>query len=403
MNITLGETYSNYWHSSDTVHIYHDPKFEFHDHIIITELDGCLIKNISPSKLYDTLNKYDVELNNPDFIKILKRRLEGKSLVILSNQVNSSRRIIDMIKIKMEAVAELLNIPIFAVFSTTPNKFSKPHTGMWKLLNFYYTKRERKINNAIIVSHQGGIIDRKEFKNRNAYTKVKVYDYDRAFAYNIGIPYLTPQEFMTGEKELFTWDENIIPPEVRIEYKKIVDAYDNPKIFKEMAKFNSDLMMIIVLGPPRSGKTRFSRYIIREWRNSAYGKHNEIKRLGLDNYTRTRRINQVSKFLSDRISVIIDGGCHIERQRRPFIEMAKKNNIPILYVDVNSGYEMAKVFNHACVEEAKDETTELHKELVYHEYRSTYRKPYVNGSTSRYIMISPKIENRDTVMTYRYS
>ena len=101
--------------------------------------------------------------------------------------------------------------------------------------------------------------------------------------------------------------------------------------------------------------------------------------------------------------MIIDGACHTEYLRNPFINYIKEKelNVSILYIDVNVGLEMAKVFNHVCVEESQNEATAVYKIRDYNIYRSYFKKPKTD-SNSTFITYYPRIEDKKTVMYNRY-
>ena len=410
-NIPTEKDYSANWKNLGTLLVYNDKQFQFKSSVVIVELDNCLFDHITPNKLYDTRNKHNVNFNE-EFIKHLSRDSIDKSLVILSNQINQNKLNIDMIKRKVEALIDKTKLPILAFFALTPNRFSKPHTGMWKLLSAYYKLHaSANIQNAIVVSNEGGLIVETE-KRTGIETKVAFKDTDRAFAHNICADYLTIDEYMDntygnpnfGKKIKFLWDQNIISPDIRNEYYNEISKITNVNIFRELGNFkNKDGYVIIIMGAPRCGKTQLSKTIIKKWRSSDFGKHNEIKRLGLDMYTKGRLFSIFCKLINDRISIVLDGCCDTESQRKEFLNHVKDKNIAVLFIEVNVGFEMARVFNHVCVEESKDEDTVLYKDRLYYIYKSMYRRPRKEEfENSSYIIYYPRIDSRDTVMKYRY-
>jgi hypothetical protein len=317
--------------------------------------------------------------------------------------VNTNKLNIDIIKRKIEKIVDKLKIPIIGFFAILPNCFMKPHTGMWKLLNAYYkTYGNSSIHNAVVVSNEGGMIienEKKGIVTRN----VCYSDIDRAFAHNIGMKYQNIDEFLGyDDKFEFSWDNKIIPPEVRELYIEQINKLSQPNIFKELGKFGDcDIYVIMVMGAPRCGKTLFAKMILSKWKKSLFGHRNAVHRLGMDKYTNKLRLSTFKKHIDDRISVILDGNCHTDELRNPYLDHIKNTNIPILCVEVNCGLEMAKVFNHSHVEETTGDKIYLYKTREYNIYKSMYKKPKTTKNL-RYILYPPNIEERDAIMKYRY-
>lgn len=396
-----------HWKYSSSLLIYQSPGFQFQSGIIITELDGCVIKSISKSKLYDTYTQHNIE-HHDAFIKKLKIDCKDKGIVILSNQCNASKLNIDMIKKKTEAFMKASGIPILAIFALTENQFMKPHTGLWRMLNAYYKKEQSKIYSAVVISDEGGIIN-----NVSKTTKVH-RDTDRAFVHNIcnsqyvdditKVSYNTISEYITGRIEKkYIWNNDIIPPEIRTQYDEHIKGVKNKNIMAMIQDIGSkDAYLIMVAGAPRCGKTAVAKSLVKLWRNGEIGRKHAIHRLDLDKYTKSRRVTMACKMLDDRISVIIDGECHTDALREPYIEyLIDKPNIGFLFIDVTVGIEMAKVFNHACVEESKDDQTTLYKSAQYDVYKSTYQRP-TEIKTMRYMTFTPTIINKPSIMLFRY-
>jgi hypothetical protein len=411
-------TYSDNWKKLGTVLTYKSNNFNYLSSVIITELDDCIIPYITPNKLYDKYNKYEIDIHE-DLIKELKKATHEKSIIIISNQNNSSKLVIDIIKRKVDAFLQKTGLQVLVLCALNNNKFAKPHTGMWRLLKMYYKMYGHvNIKNATVVSDEGGLITEKVRKNGDILSKIKCTDVDRAFAHNISAHYQTIDEFLLLTKHrAFKWSSDIIDPDIRELYCKEITNYMfnkndgkldekslyNTFIFKQLAGFkNADTYVIILLGPPRSGKTTVANKIISKWRNSTFGESHSIERLALDTYSKSRRFTLYKKYLLDRISVIIDGDCHLSEIQDEYVSYAKELSAPILFVDVNPGIEMAKVLNHVCVEESTNDKVILYKSNIFDIYKSIYRPPKVDNYRTKYIWYCPVIEYKDTIMKYRY-
>lgn len=401
----LENTYSEHWKNLGTILAYQDPNFQFSSNIIITELDDCLIKPLSQNKIYNTLNHFEFEVYEPDLIKKLQKESKDKSIVIISNQINSNKLNIDIIKRKLETINNILKIPLCAFFALRPNCFMKPHTGLWKLLNAYYkTYGQSHIHKAIVVSNEGGmIVERQQRKTKEVIKSIGFSDVDRAFANNINMPFLNIDEYLDDCDTLdFKWDTKIIPPKTREIYVQVINKRENVNIFQELGKFGQcDVYVIMVNGAPRSGKTRFANVIVNKWRSHEFGKNNAIEILSQNYYTEARRYKKFIQLIEDRISVVIDGNCFNDDLRSKYIHFVKNKKIPILFVDINCGFEMSKLFNHVHVEESNDPNVNLYKFRDYNIYRALYKKPS-DSQWFKYVLYIPRIEQKDSVMKFRY-
>jgi DNA 3'-phosphatase len=413
--MSIAYEYSTHWKDLGSILVYQSPDFAFHNKILITDFENCLIDKISTAGLYHAINPKAVTPYDDEFLKRIGKDAADKSIVILCNQINTNKLNIDMIKKKLEAFVETYKIPILAFFALKPNKFSKPHTGLWKLLRTYYKSiGHTEISHATVVSDFGGRVVEITSKRGNVKTKYDNSDTDRAFAHNIGIPYKTIKEYLCnlengiyvgpdGEElttpviEKFTWSKKNLDPALRVLYLEKLAQYKNPNIFAKLATAGEvTAYMIMIYGAPRTGKTTLARDILHKWRKSAFGKKNEIKRLGMDKYTKGKRITQTYKFLLDRISVIIDGECHTDALRQPFLDVAKELCIPVFHIEVNPGIGMSYLFNHTAVEKAADEDTVVYPERAYHVYQSTVKRPADN------ILYCPVIKKSVELMEFRY-
>lgn len=397
--MSLALDYSSNWKDLGNILMYQTMDFQFLSSIIITDFEGCLTNKISNAKLYHTINNKNntPTIKNIDFMKRLTSDAKDASIVILSNHICNSKLAVDSLKRKFDAFMEMHKLPMLALFALKPDRFSKPHSGMWKLLNSYYKSNKNTITKAKLVSDFGGRIITTERRNGKIITNYDRTDTDRAFSHNIGVEYNTIVEYLdSSKKEKFNWNTKCLSPEIRELYIKKLSEYKNPNIFAKLAELGqSETYMLMVYGAPRSGKTTLAKELVRKWRDSDYGKSHVIKRFDRHAYTKTTRINHAKKALLDRISVIIDGDCHTEALRAPFLEMAKETKTPVLHIEVNPGIGMAYIFNHVAVEEAKDNVY-LYPDREYYSYKSVVSRP------PNTVLYCPVIKETPIIMEYRF-
>ena len=397
--MSFSTEYSRCWKDTESLLIYKSNDFQFKSSVIITELENCLIKKISVNKLYHAMNPKDISVYNEAFVKKIMDESKDHSIIIMSNQLNKSKLNIDNIKKKMELFIEKYKFPILAMFSLKPNKFSKPHTGMWKFLKYYYNSiGQSQINKAVVVSDYGGRVIEQEKGEGDIKVTYDSTDMDRSFAFNIDVPFRTILEYITPDKkEKYIWNKKTIPPEIRELFAEKLSKCKSPNIFAKLAELGEhEAYMIMIYGAPRAGKTTLAKSLVKLWRKSSYAKNHEILRLGLDKFTDRKRIRECEKVISSRISVIIDGGCHSAILRKSYVEIAKKYNTPILYIEVTAGLAFAYIFNHVAVEEAHDENTILYDDKEYRIYKSNLQRP------DNVVLYAPVIKKTMQVMEFRY-
>ena len=394
------------WQCLDTLWIFYTRDFQFSPDIIITELEDCLINYISKANLYNTMNVRNINIYDKDYIDALNKDMRNstqKSLVVISNQISTARINVDIIKKKTEAFYRLTKIPVLCFFPVRPNFFMKPHTGTWALLKSYYRKYGgTTIQKAVVVSNEGGLIDEKQsIKHEMNYAITS--DIDRAFAANIDIPFMTIDEYLGFKKEsLYKWDTKIISPEIRQLYKDASKNIDNPNILdviKNMKKEESYL--IIMMGPPRCGKTTLAKSIISQWNKDKWGDSRAIVRISKDTGGPRRRFKKFQDYIKDRFSVIIDGEYFNDQYRRDLLKFAKEHYVPTLVIDVNVGINMAKVFNHSYVNDSRREDVYLYRLDEYRIYNSLMNRPR-ESEWVKYIKYTPEIQDKPSVMEYRY-
>ena len=156
------------WKEMDTV-VYCVPKaFNFSSTLAIFNFSGTLVKKVNSTKMKKFLAQRGIPEGGEDksegkgekrpgkkVIDILscmypsvKEKLlgiykEGASIIIYQS-FNS--RHIDDIKILIEEFRKLLRIPIAIFLSTSRNKYSKPFTGMWDLIELLYARNKKTID-----------------------------------------------------------------------------------------------------------------------------------------------------------------------------------------------------------------------------------------------------------------
>lgn len=360
--------YSPNWKRSDSLLFYYDKRFAYSPDVLILQLDDCLLTSKSIA-YYNKKQVVNSELINvvPDiyepqlWTQVRKESLVAKSIVIMCNTHNSSKQLIDNIKFKTEYVIGLLDRPVIALFSLLPNRYMKPHTGMFRFLQMLYKREGHTINSVSVISQDGGLV----VKNRLASS-----DTDRAFAHNINLimtvqnrtnalvnaqsglarsditdtairslaSYFTVDEYIGGDRNEFAWDTIVPAPELReaivAELEKfsrqssIMGVLEQSRTGKHTTNENAgryrnvqkaaDCWVIAVSGAPRSGRTTFATQLIDQWNKSDLGRHHAVEYF---EYSFGRIFwRRIYELLRRGISVIIDGLPPTHMARQPIMQ-----------------------------------------------------------------------------------
>lgn len=311
----------------DTMYYLTSPQIKHSKKVVAVDMDDTIVTPKSKAKfaagradwrwLFDEVKPKLIELNK-----------DGWNIVIFTNQagVEKGKTRIDDITGKILDLSEELGFPLQACVATATNHWRKPHTSMWD----FFVKTMRS----------GAAVDMKESvfvgdaagrpAGWKAGAKKDFSCTDRAFAHNIGLKFLTPDEYFKGEKEVpFKWG-GIDPVEVLAEYKK--------KMPKQLPKYAKDEQeLIIMVGQPASGKSTFSnRFLVP---------HGYV-RVNRDTLkTPAKCLAMVEKALSEGKSAVVDNTNPDPKSRAPYLAAAKKHKVPVRCFVMKTPRELAEHMN----------------------------------------------------------
>ena len=105
---------------------------------------------------------------------------------------------IDDIRKSIELFQTEAGIPIISFISTRINKYSKPFTGMWKIIELLYRRESKTIEKplSLVIGNKAGRIN---IKRR----KIDKNCSDRAFAHNIKLNFTTPDRFFLNKSLMY--------------------------------------------------------------------------------------------------------------------------------------------------------------------------------------------------------
>ncbi len=351
--------FSPNWSHVESLLVYVSPDFSFENELIITDFDNCLIQKLSGKKLMQPINPTRPTPYNEEFIKKLISESKAKSIIIMSNQISSSKTNIALIKTKLELFLTAYPMPIMAMFALKLNKMAKPHTGMILILKEYYKAKGKKLPKiGLVVSDLGGRMH-EEKKGKVVFDPC---DTDRAFAHNCVYAYKTIREYTENldAPENFIWNQYILPPEQRQDYiEQYMSKYKNIDVIQHISQFvhekQSQAFLIFILGAPRTGKTTYAEQLLYAWNHSDLAKTHSVELYSCHDMANGTRLNATKKALTNRISVILDGECYTYAQQANFKTAADNSNARCIFIEVDTGKKLALLLNHVAVETHKEE------------------------------------------------
>ncbi|XP_054035076.1 bifunctional polynucleotide phosphatase/kinase [Dryobates pubescens] len=210
------------------------------------DLDGTLITTRS-GKVFPT-GPQDWRILYPEVPQKLKQlHQEGYKLVVLTNQLGVSRGRLPVaqLKAKLEAVCQLLALPLQILVATGPGIYRKPLLGMWDHLC-------EKANGAVAVSVPDSFYVGDAAGRPQLWAPGRKKDFscsDRLFALNAELSFQTPEEFFLGWPpapfDLPTFD----PRKLRHEA--------SPPAPPGASLLGSGPELVVAVGYPGAGKSTF--------------------------------------------------------------------------------------------------------------------------------------------------
>ncbi len=146
---------------------------------------------------------------------------------------------------KIERIAKKLSVPIQLFACTEYDVFRKPRTGAWQLL-------AAKFNGGVAIDEAGSVYCGDAAGRLKDWATGKKKDFscsDRLFALNVGIKFLTPEEFFLGERATAKFEMPSFDP-------RAVDACA-PLLEPKGAKLVGDGQpeVVLLVGVQGSGKS----------------------------------------------------------------------------------------------------------------------------------------------------
>lgn len=356
------------WKEVDTVIYYLHPNFKYNPALAIFSFIETIIPMEQSNKDEEIKLKYCNDEIKPRLLEISEK---GASIIIYHPiEIFRSEFLLNHAKKYFEKLIEDTDLPIVAFFSTKRNKYSKPFTNIWKLIELFYLKQNKTIDKSksICVGHNAG---------RITATK-KIIDYscaDRAFAHNVGIKFYTPEIIFQKSYKVVTWQYS---PDIinQIDRKAVAEVKHRiipPVIIDEINGLSkSDTYTLIITGPYSCGKTTLSKKIKRKW--EADYKIGKVEHISENDYEIPEIENKIHETLKKKTSVIVDLNCILTNITK-IIKVSMENKTPILIIEIKIEKELCRLLDFVKIQKSTNVKDCIITKYFWYEYYMQYKKP----------------------------
>eukprot|EP00051_Salpingoeca_urceolata_P011004 m.135310 g.135310 ORF g.135310 m.135310 type:complete len:454 (-) comp16943_c0_seq3:43-1404(-) len=351
------------------------------------DVDGTLVKTGS-GRMYPT-NDMDWRWKHaciPEKLKSLHE--EGRAIVFIANYKGMSNRsyTADTVCNRLGHIATALTeqgVPVLVIISTEDDLYRKPSTGMWDLfVQKYNDGLQPDLELSVYVGDAAG--------RPAGYgeSKASHRDYsakDRKFAYNVGLPFQTAEEFFLKE------------PTAPFEWRSWspADTLDQAAKAKSHGVFTSSgssgitskkQELVVTVGPPASGATTF---VNKHLAPAGY--------VVIDRHGRTpRAVIKDCKFaLKNGHSVCIDATNPSREKRSELIAAAKAAGVPVRCFHFDTPIALARHLNSYRYRRSEGEIKKL-PQVVFGVFQKHFEEPTVAEGFDEVCKIefSPEFESK---------
>ena len=318
------------------------PKFKYRSNVCVCSMNRTLIRG---------LLKTEVQLFNSSVADIIRDVSASMSIIIIDNQFGMTPNLVQAQVGKFFQLIdnETNRIPFIAVFMTKRNIYKKPQTNIWTLIKSFYERNGRHIdlNSSLYIGSDGG-----RFSN-NIYTKDRS-DVDRAFSANIGMMYRTPEQIFSKDTQIRNWAWNyIMTPEQR---RQLIQQQEEEIPFEDFLVFEPR-NVILVVGPPSSGKTMLANRIqhFMEDRNPII--------IDINKFLKTAYcVQNMLHSVSESDTIVVDVGTKYNVQQ--YITALEDSDVNIICVELQTTESVCMLLNQFKLQISKSPIMETHPRTI---------------------------------------
>lgn len=317
----------------------------------------------------------DIILYNPRVVDTLKQINEHGSLIIIENVLKASP---ETVKKSLGKFMQLIDneqnhIPFIFMFSLKNNRYKKPYTHIFVRLQELYQK-PIDIAKSIMIGGNAGRLASSIFREDE-------YDYDRAFAHNIGLTFRTPEQVILGDQTPRNWSWRLSIDEIIKEQRSQIEVpFEN--IFERKSPY-----LIFIGGPPASGKTVLANRIKKYLGN--------VNIFDINNYENIPQMLGVIKETAPEETTIIVDTLKNDQFRGLYLELFP--GWSVRYIELSTSRKTCEFLNKFRLQISRSPKLEEYNKLAFNSYFESYRPPDVNkfGDDFKYIKYPLVLRKRD--------
>lgn len=289
---------------------------------------------------------------------------KGGSIIIYDSYKTDN---LDEIKTAFDAFQKDVGCPMLVFFSTRCNRFCKPLTNIWKLIDIFY-KNHNKVNKtmSLVIGHNAGRVSRKGFKLDNSCV-------DRAFANNSGLKFIIPEAFfeISSKFVFWEWDPLILTEEDK---QLLIETKYTPVIIQdELEKLPTvGQCTIIITGVTSCGKSTLAAKIKRKW-DCDYN-NGVIERISENSNDIDEILKQTNTQLKNKKSVIIDMVCE-NINITQVVRVSMENKTVVLIVEIKTTKQLAQLLDFMKVQMSNNTDVMLKTLYTWQSYYKQYKCP----------------------------
>eukprot|EP01066_Platyproteum_vivax_P012996 Platyproteum_vivax@DN5914_c0_g1_i7.p1 len=344
--------YSDKWKEIDSSLWYIDYGTKGCDKIAGFDMDQTLINVKGTSKFPKDRN--DWVLWDEKIPQVMKKfQKDGFKIVIFTNQkgVTVGKTTLEAILGKIDDLQEALDVPLAAFVLTDDNKYRKPCTAAWDLLEDEYNDNVKVDRTASF--YCGDAAGRAKGGEGPSGVLRKKKDHsqgDLLFALNVGAPFKTPERVFRNID-----DTDQIPMEFDFDPRKLGEDTTEKEITP-----SEKPEMIIMVGPPGAGKSSIAR--------KYFGDYEIINQDTLK--TKDKVLKAAKAACAAKKSCVIDNQNKETTTRKPFLDIAKEAKMPVRVIYLNFPKDLAfhnnayRMLNPRVPEHRKHKKSEGFSEII---------------------------------------